>query len=643
MLRDDVKRQVQQSSDIVALIGQHVALVARGKEFVGLCPFHDDRKPSMYVSPAKQIFKCFACGAGGDVFSFVMDYHKMAFPEALRYLAERANIKLPERGGRGEGDNNEGPSPRQRMIKANQQAFEFFRKIYQHEQHGAIARRYVASRGINDKMVSEFGIGAAPDLWDGLCRQIAAKGYDRQAFEQAGLITPRSSGDGFYDRLRHRLIFPICDGIGRIIAFGGRVMPDSTRDDHSDAKYLNSPETPLFNKSATLFGLHLAQKAIIDSRTAMIVEGYTDVIACHQAGVRNVVATLGTSLTKEHAAVLRRYCDRVIMVYDGDEAGQKAADRAVQVFFSESLDIDIAILPEKLDPADLLAKDNGLERWAAVIDSAVDALSFQFDRIRALIDATDTLAGRQRITEQYLRTLIQLGLRQLDRQRYGLVFARIADVLRMSPAAVAEAVKKLDVRPAPQPQHQPQQPVAIEASSPDYAPSQAPAAKADALTHAQRQIIGCLLNRPDLFHVALPDGRPLSEAVVPDEFTDAAARRLYYAICEHLFEHETLHLSDLRSVLADEADARAAMDMQMDVDRLTGSLDAKLTELLVNSAAAVQRHWAEQEYERRKYEMGPKARDSQSATPAGEDAKILAAIAHINANPLSKRIPRPIG
>jgi DNA primase len=344
--RDDAKRRLLQSTDLVRLIGEQITLRPKGREFVALCPFHEDANPSMYVSPAKQIYKCFACGAGGDAFSFVMDYHKMTFPEAMKYLADREGIELPRASGAGgTGEASGGDDLRQRMRQANDHAARFYRRQIDADA-GVPAREHLRRRGITDEMVEAFGIGYAPDQWDALARAVARHKLDRQAFVATGLIAERHDGST-YDRLRHRLVFPIFDAIGRAIAFGGRRLADSSLDDPtSEAKYLNSPETPLFNKSATLFGLHQAKKPIIDSRTAIIVEGYTDVIAAHQAGIRNVVATLGTALTRQHASELKRYCDQVIVVFDADEAGQKAADRALEVFFTEPVDVKIATLPE---------------------------------------------------------------------------------------------------------------------------------------------------------------------------------------------------------------------------------------------------------------------------------------------------------
>ncbi len=391
MNRDHFKLEVQAASDIVSLIGEHVAVKPRGREFISLCPFHDDKNPSMTISPAKQIYKCFSCGAGGDVFSFVMDYHKMSFPEALRFLADRANLKMPESGsGGGKPEDPDKPSLRQRLTTVHQAAQRFFQKMLADPEQGAQARQYLADRGISAAMIEAFAIGYAPDTWDALAQKAASAGADLEALRQAGLISPRQE-DGDYDRFRHRLMFPIFDAIGRPIAFGGRILPGSTREDNADAKYLNSPEHPLFNKSATLFGLHVARKPIMDSHTAIIVEGYTDVIGCHQAGVTNAVATLGTALTEQHAVLLRRYCDHVILVFDGDEAGLKAADRALGVFFDEPLDISIAVLPDGKDPADLLRDGEGLTQWDHLMSTARDAMGFQFDRIRAAFDNTDTM------------------------------------------------------------------------------------------------------------------------------------------------------------------------------------------------------------------------------------------------------------
>ncbi len=448
------KEKVQEATDLVRLVGESVSLRPKGREFAGLCPFHDDKTPSMQVSPQKQIYKCFSCGAGGDAFSFVMNYHKMTFVESLKYLAERAGIELtpwkPDgRGGAGEGE-NKGPGERKRIAAANEQAVGFYKALLRHPQHGQDARDYLKRRGVSAEMIDKFGLGYAPDRWDGLVTMIRDKAWDKFGFEKASLIRAKKSGDGDFDFLRHRLIFPIFDAIGRPIAFGGRKLREE-----DEPKYLNSPETPLFNKSATLYGLHAAKKPIIDAKTAVIVEGYTDVIACHQAGATNVVAALGTALTPEHVRELRRYCEQVVLVMDGDAAGQKAADRAIQVFLTGDLDVSIAVLPGGSDPDDLM-KSGGLDAWREVIARAQDALAFAFDRVQAKLDAAETVTGRQHAVEAFMDQLIQLGLTETGgvRRRFRVCPAcrdaatfRIRDRDVAGPAQSAERTEPLSNAP----------------------------------------------------------------------------------------------------------------------------------------------------------------------------------------------------
>ena len=378
------KERVRDASDIVRVIGEHMAIKAKGREYVALCPFHDDHKPSMQIVPHKQIFHCFVCGSGGDVFTFVEKYHKMEFREAMEYLAERAGIELtkfssaPAAGTTADG----GPAPvtRSDLINANKAATDFFRAILNHADHGKLARDTIARRGIAPEMVEQFQIGASPDRWDGLVLTLQNKKLDNRAFLEAGLLKRREQGDGLYDALRNRLIFPIHDQIGRVIAFGGRKLKEE-----DEPKYLNSPETRLFEKAGTLYGLHQASRSIQAKRFAIITEGYTDTIACHQGGFTNAVATLGTALTPRHAQVLRRLCDTVVLLFDGDDAGQRAADRAVEVFFAEDLDVKIATLSgvtDAKDPDELLKREGGAAILQKAIDSATDLLSYRYARIR---------------------------------------------------------------------------------------------------------------------------------------------------------------------------------------------------------------------------------------------------------------------
>ncbi|MDF1808740.1 MAG: DNA primase [Phycisphaerales bacterium] len=440
MSDQDDRQRVRDASDIVAVVGEHLALKPKGREYVGLCPFHEDRNPSMCVVPAKQIFHCFVCGAGGDVFTFIQKYHSMGFRESLEYLAERANIELtafkPGASGGGNSDSSTGIGKRE-IMTANEAAQSFFKTILNHPEHGQLAREIIDRRGISDEMVERFGIGASPDRWDGLFMTAQNKGMGIEEFLAAGLIKARDTG-GHYDALRNRLIFPICDQIGRVIAFGGRKMQEE-----DEPKYLNSPETPAFHKSTTLFGINHASRAIKRERTAVIVEGYTDVIACHQAGVEHVVGTLGTALTKGHATVLRRLCDTVVLLFDGDDAGIKAADRAIEVLFSETIDIKVAALSgftDAKDPDELLKLEGGADVFRRVVENSIELTKWRFDRLRDELKDAGPARVTQRVEEE-IRKLSDLGLAELSPMRRGLMVKQIAQAARVEQSVVAGAIK----------------------------------------------------------------------------------------------------------------------------------------------------------------------------------------------------------
>ena len=598
--RDDIKHLVQGATDIVDLIGQQILLKQKGREFAGLCPFHDDKSPSMFVSPTKQIFHCFVCNTGGDVFGWMMKYHKMTFPEALKFLAERAGIKVQE-----SGQSSEGASDRQILGEANQRALEFFQKLYRHPQQGQIARDYIARRQINEAMVLAFQIGYAPDGWDGLAKAVRANRWNVKGFASAGLISPRDKNptpqtlnptpSDFYDRLRHRIIFPICDALGRPIAFGGRKIRDE-----DEPKYLNSPETALFNKSRTLYGLHLAKKAILDQRTAIIVEGYVDVIACHQHGASNVVATLGTALTGEHVRELKKYCDRVILTFDADAAGQRAADRAVEIFLTEEMDVAIAVVPEGKDPADLMLLPDGPQRFQQAMKAAIDALEYEFGVLSKQLGATSSVTAWQRTVEEFTRKLAATGaIERMAPARKAAVYQRLATLLRMPEADVREmfrrlaprekiAVKRLGVPPASgvssgNPGARP----GTGGNESPFTPSDgqfvtdgaagallsSPSANTDetenpsnlalsdvasltesakiGLARAERQLIGCLLRQPDLFHTTLASGRTLDEELTPGEMVTQEGRGLYQVVYDLLSDERALTLSVLLAEFAE--------------------------------------------------------------------------------------------
>ena len=505
---DDVQR-VRDASDIVRVVGEHLTLKPKGREFVGLCPFHDDKNPSMCVIPAKQIFHCFVCGSGGDVFTFVQKYHSMDFRESLEFLADRANIELTPFRGRSSSDQGEAQGVgNKEILAANDMANGFFRAILNHPEHGAAAREVIARRGISDEMVERFQIGASPDRWDGLVMIAENKDVRTEALLSAGLVKQRERGEGQYDALRNRLIFPICDQIGRVIAFGGRKI-----NEEDEPKYLNSPETTVFKKSTTLYGINNAARAIKHERTAVVVEGYTDVIACHQAGVEHVVATLGTALTSGHATVLRRLCDTVVLLFDGDAAGIKAADRAIEVLLSETIDIKIAALAgytEAKDPDELFKQDDGTDVFRRVIDGAVDLIKWKFDRLREELKDAGPARVTQRIQEE-LDRLSELGLGELEPVRRRLMIRQIAQAARVEEQVVTEAIRTGRGRRRFSPP----------AGEIEYK------GEIDWKPDAREQLLGCLLFEPNLWNLLSSEQRELTSTV---RFTSDLTRRVADAL-----------------------------------------------------------------------------------------------------------------
>jgi len=488
-------QQVAQATDIVDLIGQFVALKKRGKEYVGLCPFHDDHKPSMYVSPAKQIYKCFACGAGGGVFQFLMAYEKLSFPEAVRMLAERAGIAVPQ------------PRPAQVQAKGLSKAdllelTTFAARFYRDQlrsARGAKALAYATSRGLSDESIKRFGLGYAPDAWDALVTAARKKGFSDAQLIAAGLASRRDSGTGCYDRLRNRLIFPIFDAAGRVIAFGGRALDES-----EPAKYLNSPESALFDKSATLYGLNWSRKAIAQADEAVVVEGYLDALIPLQSGIDNVVATLGTSLTDRQARLISRYAGRVVLVFDADAAGAAAAERALELFFAQQLHVRVATVPAGKDPCDLCLSQ-GPEALAKLLAEAPDALQYVWQRRRRAYErAGGNLADKRRLIEQFLELIASSSAYgAIDQVRRGQLLQHIGHMLNVPPAELEGQIRRISRRTARRTAAQ---------ANPN-------AGLVDTAAIAERHILEVLLNREDLWTEA-------ARQVSPQDFSNATLRRI---------------------------------------------------------------------------------------------------------------------
>jgi DNA primase len=367
----DAKEQVRASVDIVDLVGSYIGLRRQGRGYVGHCPWHDDSRPSLQVNPERQSFKCWVCDIGGDIFSFVMKAENLEFREALEMLAERAGISLAPVAKTQAGGEN--PFDRRNLLKCMAWAEEQFHQCLLRHPGAEPARRYLAERGINDASIKAFHIGFAPNEWDWTIKRAATANWTPAVLERVGLI---GKGDrGYYDRFRGRLMFSIRDARSRSIAFGGRVLPEFARD--NDAKYVNSPETPLFNKSSELYALDMARDGIAKEKCVLVMEGYTDVIMAHQHGVTHAVAVLGTALGEKHVPLVRRFTDSITLVLDGDEAGQTRTmgilDNLLALFVAHEIELKILSLPGGADPCDVI-RSHGSEHFRRLVAQSVDAL-----------------------------------------------------------------------------------------------------------------------------------------------------------------------------------------------------------------------------------------------------------------------------
>jgi DNA primase len=348
----------------------------------------------MNVNGVKQIFKCFACGAGGDVFKFVQMRESLTFPQSIERLAERAGIRLRRtKPAKGQAQKQAEDIDPNRLAKVNAWSAKYFRENLHDEKKGKSAREYIAGRQITPESVKKWQLGLAIDSQDDLIRTARAKKASLKLLEQAGLVVGPNQ-----DKFINRLMFTITDVTGRVIGFGGRTLAEA------GAKYINSPTTALFDKSNSLYGLEQARHEIVSTGTAVVVEGYTDCIMAHQFGCCNVVATLGTSFTAGHGRILRRYAKKVVLVFDSDVAGIEAANRALDVCLAQRIDIKLASVPEGKDPCDFLLTA-GKERFEQLVEAAVDVFQFKWDRLRAKFDSDDTLAGKRSAVEEYIQTI----------------------------------------------------------------------------------------------------------------------------------------------------------------------------------------------------------------------------------------------
>lgn len=422
--------EVRRASDIVDVISGYVKLKKRGKNFLGLCPFHTEKTPSFNVSPDRQMYHCFGCGVGGNVFTFVMEHDKVSFIEAVRTLAEKAGISLPQETSA----DREQVTENEALYNACKVAGRFFYDNMVNTIEGQLAHEYFKHRGFAEETIRTFGLGYSMNAWDALLKHAENEKLDVNLLEKAGLLIKREDGSGMYDRFRGRAMFPIFSVTGRVIGFGARKLRE---DDPIPGKYINSPETPIYVKSRSLYGIFQAKEAIREKEFAILVEGYADLISVFQAGIKNVVASSGTALTEEQIELISRYAKNITLVYDADSAGSKAALRGVDLIIEQGLDVKVATLPEGEDP-DSFVRSNGSEAFEHLVNNAVSFLDFKA-RMFQLQGALETPQGQA----EAVRTVVETLAKMKDELKRSFYIKKLAERYGLYESVLYRELEKL--------------------------------------------------------------------------------------------------------------------------------------------------------------------------------------------------------
>jgi DNA primase len=441
--------QVRAASDIVDVIGAAVPLKRAGANFVALCPFHKEKSPSFNVNPSKQIFHCFGCHKGGDVFTFVKEYENIDFPDAVRRLAERARIPIETDAS---GDQSQTRHIKDQLLQIHEQITQRWQTALASDPGAQIARDYLAKRGVAQEAIDLFRIGYASDAWDDTVNWSKSKHFEMAQMVQSGLVVQKEGADHYYDRFRGRLIFPICDEQGRVIGFSGRILSG----DEKTAKYVNSPESPIFTKGKVMFGLDKSKRSLLDKKSAIVCEGQLDLIACFMAGVTNVVAPQGTALTSDHARILKRYVEEVVLCFDSDNAGQNAAVRSLDSLLAAGLAIRVATVPAPHDP-DSFIKEFGGPAYAELIDHAAGFFDYYLDRLCAQNEVASD-RGRRAVVKSMSEAVHKAGsdvlldtYAQKTALRLGVASQAVRNEFSKSPGkAIVESDESEGAETAPQ-------------------------------------------------------------------------------------------------------------------------------------------------------------------------------------------------
>jgi DNA primase len=394
--------QIAAANDIVEVIGTYFPLKRAGSTFKALCPFHQEKTPSFTVSPSRQTFHCFGCGAGGSVFRFVMDYEHLDFPAAVKKLATRVGIPVIEERGSSTGEDDRQHENRRAMLQLHAEATEWFHENLVKAKVGAPAREYLKGRGIDRRIAKDWQIGFAPESWDAFLSWALERGYQQRLLLESGLVTRRDESAGEdkgYDRFRNRIMFPIHNDVGEVIAFSGRILDKEAE----TAKYVNSPETPLFRKGRVLFGLHKTKRGLIEADCAIVCEGQLDLITLFEAGITNVVAPQGTAFTEQQARILKRFVSEVVLCFDADAAGQKAAERSLDALLQNNLVVRVAEMPVGEDP-DSMVRTKGREEFEKQVSAARDFFDWWIERETNAADL-DSLGAKMQVARKLAETI----------------------------------------------------------------------------------------------------------------------------------------------------------------------------------------------------------------------------------------------
>lgn len=517
LIPEETIAQVLDRSDIVEIISAYAPLKKAGRNFKANCPFHNEKTPSFVVNPDKQIFHCFGCGVGGNVVSFIMKHERLEFPEAVRFLAQKAHIEIPVF----EKKVSEGQNLKQQIFRVNEIALNYFHNnlVFEKDAQAKNAREYLKDRGIQLETAQQFKIGYAYDLWDGLIQHLRDKDISLNLMEKAGLIIARDGKDGFYDRFRHRIIFPIFDTMGHCRAFGGRALGES------NAKYINSPETFVYTKGQHLFGFHLAKTHFGQEDFMVVVEGYMDCVIPFQAGVKNIIASLGTALTIDQVRLIRRYTKNIVLLFDMDPAGEAAMLRSLDLLLEEGMSVKVASLTEGDDPDSFVRK------------FGKEALSERFEKADSLFDyklkalckqhKVGTLEGKAKIADEMLQTLSKID-NAVIRSGYT---RRLAQALQIMEQALDEELRK-HLQKRPREAQREGEPKAL---------------NVEKQTHrkVEREILKLLLIEESFIG-------PTKAEIAPDDFLDSSIRQVISHLYDLFDKGQKINVSSILQHLEDD-------------------------------------------------------------------------------------------